>query len=255
MNKFIKTILKALNDHKTDIKFGVGVAGLLSTSVLVGIKTVKAVKDVENYKETHENVTTKDVIKVVLPNYILPTVLAGVSTGLTLSARKDMVTLNAGLAAACTFYETSVKDIEEAIQSVSDDAKKEITEKISEKQIEKAPEQTPTVVKEIIIEGDGDVLCFDPISSRYFRSRRETIREKINNLNFRMSSGYEFSVSVNEYYDEIGLPPTDFGDEIGWNATDGLIDVYFSTKTSETGVPCLVVGFYNLPKYGFDRCG
>lgn len=255
MNKVIKAILKALNDHKTDIKFGVGVAGLLSTSVLVGIKTVKSVKDVENYKETHENVTTKDVIKVVLPNYILPVLTASASTGLVLSARKDLVTVNAGLAAACTFYETSIKDIENAIHSASEETREEITSKIAEKQVEKAPEQTTTIVKEIIFEGSGDVPCYDAISKQRFNSKRETIREKINNLNFRMSSGQVFSVSLNEYYDELGLQHTEVGDEIGWNVVDGLIDVYFSATTDDEGVPRLVVGFYNLPKYGFDRCG
>lgn len=255
MNKFIKTVLKTLTEHKTDIKFGIGIAGLVSASVLTGIETVKAVKKVEKYKETHDEVTKKDIIKLVWQNYISPVALTGASVGLTLSARKDLITVNAGLAAAATFYETSLKDVEDAIKDVSDNTKQEIVDKIAEKKLEKA--ENPTVVKEVFIDSEAKVLCYDPISSRYFHSRKETIREKVNDLNYRMTSGRDFSISLNEYFEEVGdgeLEPTDVGDQVGWNATDGLIDLYFSTKTTETGVPCLVVGFYNLPKYDFDQC-
>ena len=60
-------------------------------------------------------------------------------------------------------------------------------------------------------------------------------------------------VSVNEFYDEIGLNNTSEGDKLGWKVEKGLIELNFSTQLSDNGTPCLVIDFKEPPRYGFDK--
>ena len=60
-------------------------------------------------------------------------------------------------------------------------------------------------------------------------------------------------VSLNDFYEEIGLARTSTGDRLGWNTDTGLLDLNFSSQLSEEGKPCLVIDFKVMPKYDFDK--
>ena len=60
-------------------------------------------------------------------------------------------------------------------------------------------------------------------------------------------------VSLNEFYEEIGIARTSTGDRLGWNTDSDLIDLNFSSQLTEDGKPCLVIDFKVEPKYNFDK--
>ena len=60
-------------------------------------------------------------------------------------------------------------------------------------------------------------------------------------------------VSLNDFYDEIGLDFTKVGRELGWSVDEGLIEIHFSSQLADDGTPCLVVEYYTPPRYNFDR--
>ena len=106
----------------------------------------------------------------------------------------------------------------------------------------------PVVDKEVIITGRGSSLCYDSIS-RYFECDIETIRKAENTINKKLLN--EMYVSLNDFYYEIGLRPSDIGDDLGWNIDDGLVDLYFSSQIAEDGRPCLVINYRIAPRYDF----
>ena len=59
--------------------------------------------------------------------------------------------------------------------------------------------------------------------------------------------------SLNEFYDEIGLPPIEIGDKLGWNMDDGQIEVDFSSQLAADGTPCLVISFNVAPNYEYYK--
>ena len=97
----------------------------------------------------------------------------------------------------------------------------------------------------------GNTLCYDSISGRYFKSDIEKIKKAENELNKKMLN--EMYLSLNEFYDELGLRPTSLGNELGWNIDDGLIDIHFSSQLSEDDQPCLVLDYCVAPRYGYER--
>ena len=101
----------------------------------------------------------------------------------------------------------------------------------------------------MIITGKGETLCYDSITSRYFKCDIEKLRKVENMMNKRLLS--EMYISLNEFYYEIGLNQTDIGDDLGWNIEEGLVDLEFSSQLAEDDTPCLVIGYRVSPRYSF----
>ena len=85
------------------------------------------------------------------------------------------------------------------------------------------------------------------MSGRYFESDIEKLRKAVNDLNRRMRD--EIQITLNEFYYEIGLDSIKIGDSLGWDIDKGYIELEFSSQLDKDGVPCLVIGHYNPPKY------
>ena len=79
----------------------------------------------------------------------------------------------------------------------------------------------------------------------------EEIKSAINVLNRHLIDTHY--ISLNDFFDEIGLANTRLGEELGWNLDDGLIDVDFSTQLAEDGTPCLVVDYLVAPRYDYYK--
>lgn len=98
----------------------------------------------------------------------------------------------------------------------------------------------------------GNYLCFDPLTGRYFSNDIEHIRRVVNDLNHEMAGGFFGYVSLNEFYQNLGLSPVELGYDNGWN-TDELIDIDFNTMIAADGRPCLVMKYQTYPRYGFNK--
>ena len=106
----------------------------------------------------------------------------------------------------------------------------------------------PPGTNEIVVVGQGQVLCYDSLSGRYFRSDMETIRRSVNTMNQRLIN--ETYISLNEFYDELGLRGTVLGEELGWDINKGYLTVDFSAQiTPDTNEPCIVLNYQAYPRF------
>jgi Spy/CpxP family protein refolding chaperone len=96
-----------------------------------------------------------------------------------------------------------------------------------------------------IVMVEGEVLCFDEPTARYFRSTMENIKSAVNATNAEIL--HHDHASAGFFYEELGLPGTSWTDEVGWN-TDQLLDLKYSTVMSPDGRPCIAIDFKVLPK-------
>lgn len=131
------------------------------------------------------------------------------------------------------------------IETVGGKKEQEIRDSVAKDRLKR----DPVVNKEVIITGRGETLCYDTITSRYFKCDIEKLRKVENELNKRLIN--EMYVSLNDFYYEIGLQATDIGDDLGWNIGDDLINLEFSSQLAEDETPCLVVGYRVAPRYDF----
>ena len=86
----------------------------------------------------------------------------------------------------------------------------------------------------------------DPLHE--FESTIEDIKHAVNQLNYMINTG-DFPC-LNDFYEALGLDPTDIGDAFGWG--DGtLIDVAFTPVMKDEGRAVTAVRFRTAPRPKF----
>lgn len=252
ITNFIKSTQFTLSKHSPEILTGLGIAGMVTTTVLAVKATPKALREIEEFEECilcdHEKIKPIDAVKITWKYYIPAAVTGTVSIACLIGASSVNVRRNAALATAYKLSETALSEYKEkVVETIGEKKEHAIKDAIAKDHVEKNPVQQ----NEIIITGKGDTLCCDKLFGRYFKSDIDKLKKIENDLNRRMRN--EDYISLNEFYYEVGLDGVDAGDLIGWNINDGYIDLEFSSQLSSDGTPCLVVSFGTPPKYDFNR--
>lgn len=251
-SKLAKDAKRVLSKHSPEILTGIGLAGMITSTVLAVKATPKALKRIEEAKEEKgEELTKVETVKAAWKPYI-PAVVTGVTAGACIIGASSInYKRNAALAAAYTLSETAFAEYKEkVVETIGEKKEKVVREKVAE---EKVKEYTNNN-SEVIDTGTGATLYLDPLSGRVFRSNGVRIGEAINNLNYILTGGRCEYVSLNDFYDEIGLAHTDLGDDLGWNlGRDGQVRITHDRTTAKTtsGEPCFVLEYTVKPRYDY----
>lgn len=246
-NLFV-AVKSELTKHSPEILIGLGVAGLLGTTILAVRETPKVLKLLDKKKEELdvEKLSVKDTVKTVWKNYIPCAVLAVTSVACIVGASNISARRNAALAAAYAIGNKAFSDYkEEVINLLGEEKEKEIKEKVADRLLK----ENPVTSKEVIITDNNEHLCYDEITGRYFKSSQNKIKEAQNVINDRLRD--EMWVSLNDLYYELGLPNVRVGDDLGWNVDDGYLDIILSSRIAEDGTPCLTLDYAVGPRYDY----
>jgi len=226
---------------------GLAVGGLVTTTVLAVKATPKALDILERNKHFGRQIddfTNLEIIKLTYKCYIPAAVMGGVTIACIIGANTVNLRRNAALASLYSLSETAMKEYKtKVIETIGEKKEQVVRDELAKDKIK----NNPVNDKEIIITGEGNLLCFDAFSGRYFKSDIETIKRVMNHLSRELLSNT--MISLNEMYADLGLGGTQMGDMLGWHVDDGLIEAEFSSQLTETGVPCLVLGFVTEPRY------
>ena len=216
--------------------------GVVGTAVCAAHDAVKA-RDVMTEIETkHEDTPKSEVVKRVVPCYISTVLMASATIACVIGHHQ----LSAGkIAAYASAYTMATQVANEyrnkIVENLGKDKAQEIDNQIADERIRRNPPSDLDVIP-----GSGDVLCYDYLLDRYFHSDPESIRMAVNDLNYELINGPGMWVSLNEFYDKLGLGPAPIGEELGWTI-DNRIEVSFSSRLTESNLPCLVMRFETSP--------
>ena len=253
LDMMMKSTKAYLTKHSPKILTGLGIAGMVTTTVLAVRATPKAMQLIEEAElekgsnAVHVALTPVETVQTVWKCYIPAVVTGGLSVLCLISANTANLRRNAALATAYTLSETALKEYKEKVVSELGEKKaQEIKGAIAKDKLEKAPVQNNEV---IMVEKGGNTLCFDAMSGRYFKSDMESLKKAVNELNRQMR--YDMYISLNEFYYAIGLDPIEIGDNLGWNIDHGYIEPDFSSQLATDGTPCLVISHTVEPRYEF----
>lgn len=253
LSNFVKSTKAVLVEHSPEILTGIGIAGMVTSTVLAVRATPKALQLIEAKKreERKDDLTPLETVEATWKCYIPSTVICAASIGCLIGSSSVHARRNAALATAYKLSETALTEYaEKTVEVVGEKKEKAIREKITEEKIK----NDPVSKHEVIVTGKGDSLCYDPLSGRYFNSSRNHIERVVNEMNKRMID--DMYVSLNDFYDELGLDHIDLGYDLGWCTDKGLIEVDFDAHLADDeheSVPCLVLVYRVAPRWGFDR--
>lgn len=214
-----------------------GGAGVITTTVLAVKATPKAMYLIEAAKKEKENdLSKREIIAVAWKPYI-PTIIVGSAT---LACIFGANVLNkrhqASLASAYALLDSSYKEYKQKVSELyGEEVDSEVQYAIAKDHYEE--EQ---------VEDDGKELFFEAYSNRYFRATTETVIKAEYEVNRLLVD--DCYVSLNEYFELLGLPTTDYGQYVGWSAAQ-MFDMYWSAWINfrhekvemEDGMECYII--------------
>lgn len=252
-SRFCKGVQTSVVKHSPAILTGLGIAGLLTTTVLAVRATPKALKNIEAAKQekNKEKLTPVETVKATWKCYLPATLTATTSVVCLVGAHSVHMRRHAALATAYKISETALAEYrEKVVETIGEKKEQLIKEKIDKDHVDK----NPVSKSEVIMTKKGETLCFDYYSSRYFESDIEQVKKAFNSLNALMLR--EDYVSLNDLYAELGIDYTGIGDTMGWNVGRvgrDLIQPDITTQLAEDGRPCIVVSCNPAPWHGYTQ--
>ena len=247
-----KNSVEFVKANSPAILTGIGAGGVVATGILAakgGMRAQQLIWEDESRGRTPED--TKERLKhqtqLTWKCYI-PAASVGVSTvaaiigANTISSRRNAAIVSLYSVTDAAFKEYKAK----VVETIGEKKNEEVLDEIAK---EKVAQNPPPNASQVII-GKGDVLTYDSLTGRYFMCDIETIRKAQNDINARCVN--DTYASQNDFYQLIGLPPTTFGEEVGWTSNN-MMEINFTSVLAEDGRPCLVINYQMEPTRGFYK--
>ena len=210
----VKSVRTAMKRHSPEILTGIGIAGMITTTVMAVRATPKALiliderEKAAEFDGSDEPLPNAERVKAAWRCYIPAAAVGCASVACLIGASSVNIRRNAALATAYTLSESVIID-------------------------------------------RGNTLCYDVLSGRYFKTDIDKIRKAANELNRQMRD--EMYISLNEFYYAIGLDGIKVGEDLGWNIDTGYIELDFSSQLAKDDTPCLVIDYQVAPRYDFMK--
>lgn len=249
----IQQVVDATKKNSPTLLTGSAVIGLLATTVMAYRCSPKAHEIIAKKRDEMYLVQLDDkkakravVLETAkeLTPVLLPTIIMGTATGAciigsnTISAKRITV-----LSAAYTLSEKTVKELGVKMNDILGEKKaKTIRDAVVKDKMDQNP--PPKDESQIVLTGNGDVLCMDSYTGRYFRSNAEKIGQAINELSAMARD--EMYVTLNDFFYLLKIPTVPMGDDLGWSIDDeikGCLPITISAQLTEDKQPCLCIDY------------
>lgn len=247
--RVFKDIEKTTKRHSPEILTGIGIASMITSTVLAIKATPKAfmILEEKKYEEDIDTVKPLDAVKATWKCYI-PTVVTGV-VGVTCLVCSNRVSArrNAAIAAAYAISESTLKEYKDkVVETIGEEKEREVRQSIAQDRAEREP-------KLDAIQNDiwEDCPCLEALTNTPFMSNEIKLRKALNDLNYKIRN-HDYA-SLNEWFDMIEIERVGIGDDLGWRVdVHGQIDLDIYPGKTKNGTACLIVDYMQRPTYNYN---
>lgn len=246
----LRRAVSGVKHNSPIILTGLAVGGVVTTAILAVRATPKAIRILEDstlswQKDGEPMVKNRKLesIKLVWPLYV-PAVLTGAATiAAIIGAQSINSRRQAALIGAFTITEGAFQEYRDQVTEVLGKQKEQgVRDAVIQKKVDENP---PT---DFVVMNQGNVLCFDTYTGRYFESTAEKIRAAQNDFN-EMLEG-DVYLSLNEFYHILGLDEAIVGEQVGF-AVENRLKIEFSSGLAPDRRPYLAMEFHALPRQDY----
>ena len=266
-SKVAKLTGRYISDNAPAILTGIAVAGVVTTTVF-GVKAGMQARDIleaedgrryeealaaldlgdiEGHPETivTARITPKEAFFLTWRPFVPAAIMGAATISCVVGANSINLGRQAALVSAVTLGEKAISQYQEKVlETVGEKKEQAIRDEVAKADLV----ANPVSENKIVVMGNGDQLCRDMLSGRYFESDIETIRRVQNDLNGEILQGDH--PSLNEFYQAVGLEPIELGNTLGWNESHQL-DIIYSSLIADNNRACITIQFrtHPVPEY------
>ena len=254
LNSLKQSAQALLSDNASAIMTAGGVIGTVGTAVLTGRASYKTGVVWANRPEPDPEMevqiefTRKDLARAVWPEFVPPVILGSATIASIIMANRISAKQAAALAAAYGISERSFQEYrEKTLERLGIKQEQKLRDDIAQDRVSSNPSS------EVVVLATGEVLCYDMLTGRYFRSTMEEIKRAENVINKELLDYQQ--VRLSRFFEEVGLPATAYTDDVGWNQMNGesTVTVQVSTTMSPDEKPCLAIDFSRPPRPDYTK--
>ena len=231
-------------------------AGVITTSILSAKAAIKASRVLAHKEEEKgEKLTLEEIISAVWTIYIPPIVAGGSTIACVFGANILNQRQQASLASAYALVDSSYKEYKAKLKELyGEEAHNNIVDAIAAEECDEvhisAGGLTSAYTQEI--ESDAEPrLFYDEYSGRYF----ETTIEKVLLAEYHLNRNYILRgfARLNEFYEFLGLEPTDYGETVGWDICGETYWIDFNHRKAfigddNDGFECYIIEMPYYPR-------
>ena len=201
-------------------------------------------KSVCSWNDKISKFTPLEIAELVWKCYIPTVISASITIGSMIGVNSIHTRRNAAIASLYSLTETALKEYQgKVIETIGKNKELKIRDDISADHIS----SNPVSPAQVILTGKGDSLFYDTVSGRYFKTDIEKLRRISHQINNDLVN--EHFISLNNFYNELGLTSIALGDDIGWTLGGGALIIQFSAHLTEDEVACIALNYDVRPKY------
>ena len=157
-SKFTKNVFSVMKKHSPGILTGIGIAGMLATTIMAVQATPKALPLIEDKKEELrlEKLPVQETIKATWKCYIPAAVTGVMSIACIAGASSVNARRNAAIATAYTLSETALREYKDkVVETTGEKKEKEVQAAVAKGRLERNPVQN----KEVVVTERGNTIC------------------------------------------------------------------------------------------------
>lgn len=249
LSSAVRTAKSVITANSPVLLVGTAVAGVVATGVLAakgGYKARGIIEEAEAKRlaNTEPPLEAKDKFQLTWLCYAAPALTGASTIASVVGVHTIHTKRHAALAGLYAVTTSKLDDYREKAEELLGPKKsQELTNAIGQKAMDGSTFEN----NEVIITDDGEELCYDEWSGRWFKgslNKLEAATVEANRILLR-----EGELSINDVYDLLGLPPIVSGANFGWPGGTKL-DLKAAGTTAPNGKPALTFWFQQEPKLG-----
>lgn len=245
---FAKGARKVLVDNAPTILTGIAVAGVATTAIMAVRATPEAVRKIDAAEElSGEPLTPREVFTETWTLYIPAAAVGAITIACVVGSNRISTSRAGALAGAYSLLEHNYSEYQEYVKKEFGERKATaVHDKIAEDVAKNIPAET------LLIMGDdeGRVRCLEVFTKQYFWSDHETLRKAENDINYLIIN--DSYASLNDFYQRVGLPHTEIGEELGWTL-DMPLELQFSSSLDSKSRPVLSFRYSAQPIRNYHK--
>lgn len=243
---------KVAAENSPTVLTAIGVTGTLATAYLTGKATIKAKQILDDWDsdlsqampEHNPPMTSQEKVKYVWKEFVPAAGVAVVTIACIVAANRIGARRVAALATAYTIAEKAAHQYaDKVVETIGKKKDENIRAAVAQDELDRHPISRETV----FVEGGGSDLFRDSWSGRYFNSTKVALEKAAVEINRQLNNDY--SATLSDFYDLVGLDRTQESDDIGWNS-DCHLELEFNWASTADDRPCGVIRFRTVPYRG-----
>lgn len=259
LSALFKRAGKVAGENSPAILTAIGVTGTITTAVLAAKGAFEAVGKIqeaaevksakfggEGFEEGDADLTLDEKVTATWKCYVPAAATCAVTVAAIICSNRVSERRTAAVASAYAVVKDSYADYrKKTIETVGKKKEQDIRDAVAEDRMNANPVSQAVVM----ITNNGETLCYDQWTDRYFTSTKNAIDAARNEFNKTiLHQGY---ASLAEFYDLLKLPAPVHTQEIGWDS-DKPMELEYTGHIREDGTPALAFEFrvHPNPRFG-----